>query len=283
MEDWNAYHSHWSVAIFCTVIHLHGLHDAHTLSLRYNWFLVLFTLKSCSFFFNLLFKASHLNIPCSWADGVDGQPVLAIVVEYSVAFWMLTRGRCRCVPFETDVAFDAHEFVVVADAGANVDGVESNNNCCTCRISTYSSSPDGLTVLFSLESLIELKWRWRNYNAIFISLQFQGKKFNKMIFDLCFHLKLNNGSTHHLGSCCYCNNYRWRFHLSHWLCYYLWHCCSYYQRFDRFHDASLTFSLISHLTVLCLSLNIFGCITFETAFYFRNSKRFLFLVISFHL
>lgn len=73
-------------------------------------------------------------------------------------------------------------------------------------------------------------------------------------------------STYHLGSHCYCNNYQWLCHLFHWLCYYLWRCCSYCQRFDHFHDASLTFSLtffkqtnpsellISHSTVLFLSV-----------------------------
>lgn len=77
-----------------------------------------------------------------------------------MAFWILTRGRCRCAPIEfvefTD-AVDVHEFdVLTADVVVNVVGVESNNSCCTCKISTYSSSPDGLAALFNLESLIVL-------------------------------------------------------------------------------------------------------------------------------
>lgn len=101
-------------------------------------------------------------VPWSWADGVDvGHAVLDIVVEYSAAFWMLTRGRCRWAPVEfvefIDVV-DMHEFdVFTVEVDVNEDGVESNNSCCTCKISTYSSRPDGLAALFNLESLIDFQ------------------------------------------------------------------------------------------------------------------------------
>lgn len=86
-----------------------------------------------------------------------GHVVLAIVaVEYSAAFWILTRGRWCRVPAVELVAFvvvalDVHAFDVTA---LDVDGVDSNSSCCTDNISTYSSRPDGLAALFNLESLI---------------------------------------------------------------------------------------------------------------------------------
>lgn len=98
-----------------------------------------------------------LSIPWSCADGVDTPIELAIVVEYSAAFWILTRGRYRGVPHEFTVELDKQEFDVVVVDVANDVGVESNNNCCTCKISTYSSRPDGLVVEFNRESVI---W-WR--------------------------------------------------------------------------------------------------------------------------
>lgn len=61
---------------------------------------------------------------------------MAIVVEYSVAFWMLTLGRCRVPPIKfvelAVVAIDVPEFDVdTVDVDVNdVDGVvESNNSC----------------------------------------------------------------------------------------------------------------------------------------------------------
>lgn len=69
---------------------------------------------------------------------------------------MLTRGRCRDIPVELvklPDTFDVHEFdVVTVDVEVNVDGVESNKSCCTCKISTYSSRPDGLAALLNRES-----------------------------------------------------------------------------------------------------------------------------------
>lgn len=71
---------------------------------------------------------------------------------YSVAFCILTRGRCLAVQ---DVLFAAEldGFVVVIVDVANVDAVESNNNCCTCNISTYSSRPAELFEAFNLEAV----------------------------------------------------------------------------------------------------------------------------------
>lgn len=108
---------------------------------------------------------------------------------------MLTRGRCRKAPLEFTVEFDIQEFDVVAVEVANVDGVESNNNCCTCRISTYSSRPDGLAVLFNRESLVIGKRK---------KVLFRFKCWKNVIMETL----INSYTAYLLDSHCYCNNYQ---------------------------------------------------------------------------
>lgn len=99
-----------------------------------------------------------LFLPC---NSIEAHDVFAIDDEYSVAFCMLTRGRCRAA-FDTFAAV-LDELVVVADAAvdvASVDDVESNSNCCTCKMSTYSSRPAELLGTFSLDAVCMYVVHW---------------------------------------------------------------------------------------------------------------------------
>lgn len=82
------------------------------------------------------------RLPCKCVEPHDA---CTIDDEYSAAFCMLTRGRCLA-------AFNAFAAVFDAFADGGCGAVESNSNCCTCRMSTYSSSPAELFGTLSLDA-----------------------------------------------------------------------------------------------------------------------------------
>lgn len=97
-------------------------------------FLIYFCVAFKSLLFTNVSFFYFIHLLCSW-------------LENSAAFCKLTRGRAGfVVAADGDVIVAVAVVVVVVPVPLDDDCNEfSNNNCCTCVISTYSSDPVVLT------------------------------------------------------------------------------------------------------------------------------------------